>query len=338
VARDSDASVDRAPLVGHSRVPVPSQHTGASLCRVLRRPGGRRGNVAEREAPDSLPSVAVIIPALNVAETIGAQLDALAKQRYDGHWEVLVADNGCTDATESVVRSFSDRLPAVIWVNATSRRGINHARNRGARATGADVILYCDGDDVVGEGWIAAMVAALEHAEAVGGALAYRPPMSGEDERVELPKNLTRSEWLPSPLGANCGVRRSTWKQVGGFDEDLDRGACDETDFFWRVQVSGGRVSVAPDAVTHYAVREATRDRTKKSYRTTREMARLHRRYKADGHPRRPVPLVLKNWLWVLLNLPRAIVSSPFRSRYLPAAAQPAGRLVGSLRYRTLYL
>ena len=282
------------------------------------------------------PDVAVIIPALNVEATIAAQLRALATQEYAGRWQVLVANNGCTDGTRSIVHAFATDLP-LRWIDATERRGINHARNRGAQEADADILLLCDGDDVVADGWIEAMVAAIDGHDAVGGAIAtviggrvVSPP--------HLPRNLATPEWLPSPIGANCGVRREVWERLGGFDESLDRGACDDTDLFWRVQLAGGSVATAPGAVIGYAVRDDVRDRAKKSYRSTREMARLHRRFKPHGHPRRSGVTVAKNWAWVLVNLPWAVVSPRFRSRYLPAAAQPIGRLAGSVRYRTVYL
>ena len=173
--------------------------------------------------------------------------------------------------------------------------------------------------------------------EAAAGAVATSGVRGGVLNR-RLPRNLTTPEWLPSPIGANCGVRREVWERLGGFDESLDRGACDDTDLFWRVQLAGGSVATAPGAVIGYAVRDDVRDRAKKSYRSTREMARLHRRFKPHGHPRRSGLTVAKNWAWMLLNLPRAVVSPRFRSRYLPAAAQPIGRLAGSVRYRTVYL
>lgn len=282
------------------------------------------------------PDVAVIIPALNVAATIAEQLRALAAQEYAGEWQVLVADNGCTDGTESIVRAFAPDL-SVRWIDATGRRGINHARNRGAQETDADILLFCDGDDVVADGWIEAMVEAIDGHDAVGGAIATS--VGGTIvSAARLPRNLIAPEWLPSPIGANCGIQREAWERLGGFDESLDRGACDETDLFWRVQTDGGSVATAPGAVIEYAVRDSARDRAKKSYRSTREMARLHRRFKFDGHPRRSSASVAKNWAWVILNLPRAAISPHFRDRYLPAAAQPLGRLAGSIRYRTVYL
>ena len=45
--------------------------------------------------------VSVIIPARNAAKWIGEQLGALSRQTFDGEWEVIVVDNGSTDAQPS---------------------------------------------------------------------------------------------------------------------------------------------------------------------------------------------------------------------------------------------
>src|SRR4029077_7325804 len=43
-------------------------------------------------APPPL-KLSVVIPCLNAAATIGAQLEALTRQSWEGEWEVIVADN-----------------------------------------------------------------------------------------------------------------------------------------------------------------------------------------------------------------------------------------------------
>ena len=71
--------------------------------------------------------VTVVIPAFNVAPTIEDQLAALAEQRFDGSWEVVVADNGSTDETRAVAARWAEKLPSLRVVDASQRRGVSHA-------------------------------------------------------------------------------------------------------------------------------------------------------------------------------------------------------------------
>src|ERR1051325_686166 len=69
--------------------------TPAMLPTVLR--VGWRAGLALRPQPApvmSLPSLSVVIPCLDAADTLPGQLAALAAQSYAGEWEVIVADNG----------------------------------------------------------------------------------------------------------------------------------------------------------------------------------------------------------------------------------------------------
>ena len=60
----------------------------------------------------------VVIPAFNAEATIADQLTALAGQRTDASFEVLVCDNGSTDGTRGVVEHFADRMPLLRLVDA----------------------------------------------------------------------------------------------------------------------------------------------------------------------------------------------------------------------------
>ncbi len=113
--------------------------------------------------------VSVVIPVHNVAATLGAQLDALADQDYRGDFEVIVADNLSTDRTRDVIASFSSRLPGLRLVKAFEKQGASYARNVGTRAATGDLILGCDGDDVVLGGWVSGLVDALSRFDIVGG-------------------------------------------------------------------------------------------------------------------------------------------------------------------------
>jgi glycosyltransferase involved in cell wall biosynthesis len=290
-----------------------------------------------RAGPAVTPQVSVVIPVLDAAKTLGEQFDGLCAQDFDGSWEVVLADNGSTDETREVALAFRDRLPNLQVVDASARRGINHARNQGATAARGEVLLFCDGDDVVASGWLSTMFRALSAASAAGGALV---PLGGTGtHQPTLPASMRTGRRLPpSPLGANCAVRREVWERLGGFDESFDRGAADEVDFFWRLQLEGYSLVAAPEAVVGYRVPHDRRSRLRKVYRIGHERAHLRRKFGRVVCRAPSFGEVLGQWTLILLWAPVAILVESRRERWLKALCAAAGKVAGSFRYRVLYL
>ena len=106
-------------------------------------------------------TLSVIIPCFNAAETIGVQLDALAKQNWSEPWEVIISDNGSTDGSPAIAEGYEDRLPSLRVVDSSDRRGAAHARNLGAQNATGTALIFCDADDEVADGWLAAIGKAL---------------------------------------------------------------------------------------------------------------------------------------------------------------------------------
>jgi glycosyltransferase involved in cell wall biosynthesis len=108
------------------------------------------------------PRLSVIIPCRNSDPVLGGQLRALAEQRCDRLWEVIVADNGSRDRTAALARSFALELPAIRVIDAGARRGAAYARNAGAAAAEGSLLLFCDADDEMAPGYLQAMGRALD--------------------------------------------------------------------------------------------------------------------------------------------------------------------------------
>jgi glycosyltransferase involved in cell wall biosynthesis len=81
----------------------------------------------------------------------------------------VISDNGSTDQSVAIARSYADRLPGLIVVDSSARTGAGYARNVGTRSTSARLLVFCDADDEAAPGWLAAMVAALAHDDFVAG-------------------------------------------------------------------------------------------------------------------------------------------------------------------------
>jgi glycosyltransferase involved in cell wall biosynthesis len=299
------------------------------------RPGSQ--STRSRAAPQL---VSVIVPVLDEQEHIGEQLAALAGQTYDGAWEVLVVDNGSTDATVERSRRWAGRVSGLRVVDASARRGLNHARNVGARAARGELLAFCDGDDVVAPGWLAALAGAALNADLVGGALEHRR-LNGDDPLVWPPEPVNRGlltgghGYLTFVPGGNCAV----WRDVAldlGWDEGYGFGSSDK-EFSWRAHLAGYRVGVAPDAVIHRRLRSGVRTLLRQHFRYGLSHPALYRDFRHHGMPGPAWQQAGEAWRSVLTGLPRAVRAPSRHQRLLSAGARRLGRVVGSLRAGVLF-
>jgi len=202
--------------------------------------------------------LSVVVAAYDAAATLGDQLDALAAQRAPFPWEVVVADNGSTDGTVALARSYADRLRLRV-VDASARRGAGAARNVGVSVSRAPLVAFCDADDVVAPDWVTVMRGALrEHAFVAGRFDGERLNSRRVLRSRALPQvdGLQESTLMPGLRAAgagNLGIRADLFRRVGGFDP-----GClylEDTDLCWRVQLAGVPLTWVPEALLHVRLR-----------------------------------------------------------------------------------
>jgi len=111
--------------------------------------------------------VSVILICLNASETIGVQLEALAEQRWNKSWEVIVSDGGSTDRTLDVVEGYKHKIRNLHIVDSSTSRGMSYGLNVGAQAATGESLLFCDADDEVAPGWLSSMGEALSQHDVV---------------------------------------------------------------------------------------------------------------------------------------------------------------------------
>jgi glycosyltransferase involved in cell wall biosynthesis len=274
--------------------------------------------------------ISVIIPTLNAAHTLDDQLDALSRQRFDGEFEVIIADNGSTDDTLAVGEKWHGRVPGLRLVDASARRGGASARNVGIRAAAGTRLAFCDADDVVAEGWLAALSEGLESAPFVAG---WCELLDERTNRLLLPAGprQTALGFLRFADSCSMAVDRAAFESVGGFAEDMLRSY--DVDFSWRMQLAGYEMAEAPAALVHKRTRRARRARVLQSYEWGWFQAVLYKRYRSAGMPRQAVGSTLLDL--VLIVVTSALIWHPrARARWWATAPVHAGRIVGSVRAR----
>jgi glycosyltransferase involved in cell wall biosynthesis len=277
------------------------------------------------------PSASVVLCVRNGERTIERQLDALGHQEDPPDWELVLVDNGSTDATPQLIRGFAAQLPN-LQVLDEPRAGLNCARNLGIRAGSADKIVLCDADDEVSPDWLRTMVSALDRFDIVGGALdtaRLNDPLvrhQSQNQATELPRVADRCY----AVGANVGFRRTVWAAIGGFDERFS-GGYDDTDFCLRAQDAGYTIGFEPSAVVHYRLRDRLDHLAKQHFDYGRGEERFvakHRAALADGRLRSRWRRVAGDVRNQLIAAPSMLSNRAERRRCLEQSAYLAGRVV----------
>jgi len=180
----------------------------------------------------------VVIPAHNTQEYVGEAIASVV-EGADRLLELLVVDDGSTDRTGEIARSFGGPVRVLEQENG----GVSAARNRGIAEARGRYVGFLDSDDL----WAAARpdprLRALDADPGLDVARGYcRYFVPGPDGERTL---------VLDPLGAHemgaMIARRDVLRQVGGFDEEFR--LAEDADLVLRLREAGHRI-LALDEIT----------------------------------------------------------------------------------------
>jgi glycosyltransferase involved in cell wall biosynthesis len=283
--------------------------------------------------------MSVVIPVRNGGELFRAQLDALTVAVGDRRdVEVVVADNGSTDDTAAIARSYSDRLPIRV-IDASREAGINVGRNEGVRAAAGSRILLCDADDEVDPEWIDSMAAAFEAGhQLLAGPIDYTRLNDATTRRWRGADRIsvhTPLGFLPSGHGASVGFTKEVFEAVGSFDEAIRYGG-DETGFFWRAQLAGFELHEVPEAVVHYRLRPDLGSLWYQYLSYATSEAQLWQEFCTRGLERRKITAPFADLWWLISRAPFNF-NAGRRGAWVRRLATVLGRVRGAVRHRVLW-
>jgi glycosyltransferase involved in cell wall biosynthesis len=174
-----------------------------------------------------------VIPVYNGARDIRRAIDSVLAQTRPVN-ELIVVDDGSTDDTCDVVRSYGDKVRLLEQPN----RGVAAARNYGAREARSEFIALLDHDDEWLPAKIDVQMAALERQP--GSRLAYcafwLQTIDGKTVRRHVPlAQFWPGARLRNPFPPSSAIlRRAELLELGGFDERLPGASCEDWELFVR--------------------------------------------------------------------------------------------------------
>ena len=228
---------------------------------------------AVRDATCAWPLVSVVIPARNEAGHIAKVVQAVRSQRSAaGEIEVLVMDDGSTDATADEARAAGAR---VVSLRPPGERGnAASARNRGAAESHGDPIIFLDADCVPDDGWLAAILQAhAAGATTVGGSLGLPQGLS-YTARCDyycgwyMIHPRARGGWVPHHPPPNLSVRREPFLSTPGYTAEPPFDYTNE-ERAWQGQLAaaGHRIYFEPRASAAHYNRPGFRNLMRRNYR-----------------------------------------------------------------------
>jgi glycosyltransferase involved in cell wall biosynthesis len=268
-------------------------------------------------------TVAIIVPVYNGGSLFRELLSALANQVDAPAFEVVLADNGSTDESQSIASGFQDRLN-IRWVHASDGKGPAYARHVGVLNTSADRLLFLDQDDVPNVSYVYAMSRALEHSVYVYAQVdVERLNPEWQWRRQKRYNPIFVGGW-PLLLGGTIGIRRDAYENSGGWGTNP---WLDDADFCYRVFLTlGSAPSLAAGALLHYRYRPDGKSVFRQMRRWGRMAARTNRKFRPRGYA------VESEWtlagrMWCLARSVRSICYRTDRYFWLAEAGYVLGRV-----------
>jgi len=220
-----------------------------------------------------MPRFSIVVPAYNAEATLAETLDAILAQTL-GDWECIVVDDGSTDATAALARSYTHR-DARFRLVTQENRGTGGAYNTGVGAATGDWVTICSADDVLLDSHLESMSRAIDThpGHDIYSCNGYYLRADGSRELVYAAGVAEERSWTLQDVLTACFFsvgacyRRGLFDEVGGYAENMFG---EDYDYWLRAMAQGA---------THYMVAEPL---ALHRISPTQKSANLRRAYESD--------------------------------------------------------
>jgi glycosyltransferase involved in cell wall biosynthesis len=232
-----------------------------------------------------IPQASVVIPTYNRSDKLSKTLETMTEQDIDlSRFEVIIADDGSSDDTVDVVKSFAGRLRLKYYFQEDEGFRAGAARNGGARLAAAPILIFLDSGTLAGPGLVSAHLAvhaASEDRRAVIGYCygydAFREDLwvpdsfdtlrpteivrrYHENEKFADIRELDYARFGGDPMKwplpwlffftMNCSVPAEDFWAAGGFDEMFRSWGVEDIELGYRLFNNGSTLILSRDAWT----------------------------------------------------------------------------------------
>ncbi|MBN2365327.1 MAG: glycosyltransferase [Calditrichaeota bacterium] len=205
----------------------------------------------------------IIVPSYNRRDEIEELLQSFLFLEFNSdRLELIIADDGSEDDTESLVKKYNERLPFPVLFCRQENKGPGAARNMGMEKASGDFYIFLDSDCTVPPDWLQNIDRNLHHyqADAFGGRDSFRPDFPDQLKAI----NYSMTSFITTgglrgrkgkklakfyPRSFNMGLSRSLAEKIGGFGS-LRHGQ--DIEYSHRIIKSGARIIYIDESVVYH--------------------------------------------------------------------------------------
>jgi len=196
------------------------------------------------------PLVSIVVPIYNEEKYIHACIKSVRMQNYD-NFECIIVNDASTDDSVAIIEKFISKHKRFRLVQHEANKGLAASRNTGIKHAKGEFITFLDADDFLLQNSLASRVRALLSAPERAAGVFHGIRVMPEDITLKyFYYSLTRpflgaeikdfiSCEAECPFNAHAPMLKTFLvKQLGGFDENLRKGA-EDWDFWQKVMRNG---------------------------------------------------------------------------------------------------
>lgn len=241
----------------------------------------------DQQVPASTaPLISVVMPAYNVEQYIGEAIESILGQSF-GDFELMIVDDGSTDATPDIIRSYAKSDHRIHHIFHTRNLGPSAAFNSGLASARGTYIARMDSDDITLPSRLEMQVYFLQsHPEVgiVGGAMILVDENNhpiGQRHYWTDDEAIRKHIFFYSPFcSGSIMIRKSIIEAIGGYDVHCL--LAEDYDFYLRLGLIT-RFANLHETVYRYRVRSGSTS-NRDIRRAEFDTIRLRRKYFHQYH------------------------------------------------------
>jgi glycosyltransferase involved in cell wall biosynthesis len=210
-------------------------------------------------SPDA-SAISLVIPTYNRGDLIGETIDSALRQQRP-FADIIVVDDGSTDATTAVLAKFGERIRVIRVANG----GVQRARNTGVAAARTAWVALCDSDDLLEPGYCATLDDWLRAQPDCDAVYCNFVPFNDDGDQPDkfsqapasffdgarrdgafwsaVPDLYLRTLGYQPLFPSGSLVRKSTYEAIGGYDPRFNRVGAEDWEFVLRL-AAAARISL----------------------------------------------------------------------------------------------